>query len=177
MLDVMANLSRGIERGRTETLTKAGLVGKGIHAAEISRATGGDSVLSGFNQGKGGRVGARFDVRPGPTPYVVLRATGPMQLIERDTDGHVIRSRRLTGRGRRGFVGPTLPGQFRRRRGIGPQLRAVIDIPGIGYRYSARHRGTKGKHPWEKGKKRARPAMTRVIRRNLFNVVRRSARP
>ena len=168
-------MERAIQDGRQTTLRKAALAGKAIHASEISRATGGDSKLSGVGA-KGASVGVRFDERAGFEPEAWLKATGPLHFVENDMSGHVIRSKHLTGAKRRGFVGPTLPGQFKVKNTFGPTQRPVLKIPGVGYRRSARHPGTKGKHPWRVGKDRARPVETRIMRTSTFEIVKRAAK-
>lgn len=74
---------------------------------------------------RGAKIGVRYDVA-GDTALV--RATGPFQLIERDTKAHRI---------------PKVRGARARKR--------VVAIPGVGVRAWANHPGTKGKHPWAKG--------------------------
>lgn len=177
ILRIMSGIERAIQDGRSAAIKKAALAGKVIHAAEISKASGGDSKLSGVGP-KGAKVGVRFDMARGSfDPEALLKATGPMQLIESDTSGHVIRSRHATGYKRRGFVGPTLPGQFRVKNTFGPKLSPVLNIPGIGYRRSARHPGTRGKHPWQKGKDRARPVETRIMRGATWDIIKKAAKP
>jgi hypothetical protein len=66
----------------------------------------------------------------------IVKATGPAHLIERDTADHDIRPRRRRG-GRRG----------------------ALLVPGFGFLPVVHHKGTTGKHPFEKGAKAAvRPA-------------------
>jgi hypothetical protein len=89
-----------------------------------------------------------------------ISATGPLQIINNDTAGHVIRSAYSKGRRRKGFVGPTASGQFR------GDARAVLNIPGIGFRRSARHPGTKGKNTWERGRQKAEPQIVKTMRKN-----------
>lgn len=74
---------------------------------------------------KGQKIGVRYDLI-GKTALV--RATGPFHLIERDTKAHRT---------------PKVRGSRARHR--------LIVIPGIGVRAFANVKGTKGKHPWEKG--------------------------
>jgi hypothetical protein len=91
-----------------------------------------------LNVGKrGARIGIRYDAI-GPNSYRV-KATGPYQLIERDTDAH-IEPRKRSGTIIRTYKrsGKTVL----RKRG------STLLIPGIGFRQSAQHPGTTGKHPW-----------------------------
>lgn len=101
--------------------------------AEIRSATGGSMRLSGVGK-RGAKVGARFDVKGSTNPTALIRANGPIQLIERDTSAHTI----LPRSGRRG--------KGRRR------LRGAKALK-IGGRFaaSAQHPGTRGKHPFAEG--------------------------
>lgn len=74
---------------------------------------------------KGAKVGVRYDILG---DKALVRATGPFQLIERDTKAHRI---------------PKVRGARARKR--------VVVIPGVGVRAWANHPGTKGKHLWAKG--------------------------
>lgn len=74
---------------------------------------------------KGARIGVRYDIA---NNKALVRATGPFHLLERDTKAHRI---------------PKVRGSRARKR--------VVVIPGVGVRAFANVKGTKGKHPWEKG--------------------------
>lgn len=74
---------------------------------------------------RGAKIGVRYDVAGAKA---LVRATGPFQLIERDTKAHRI---------------PKVRGARARKR--------LVVIPGVGVRAWAQSPGTKGKHPWEKG--------------------------
>lgn len=142
---------------------------KRVQERAIRRDSGGDMRLSGVNRAKGRpgnvRVGATVRMSNRGTRQVVaeVKATGPLQFIANDTAGRVIRSAYVRGRFRRGgkgksqFIGPTFAGQFKGDR------RAVLNIPGIGYRRSARHPGTKGKDTWD----RVVPEARRSVRYRL----------
>jgi hypothetical protein len=93
--------------------------------------------LSGVGK-RGARVGVRYD--QGNTPGTMLvRATGPVHLIESDTKAHPIPKARKRGRKR------------------------YVVIPGVGVRSSVKHPGTSGKHPWRKGVARAKVAAPRAV--------------
>lgn len=81
---------------------------------------------------KGAKIGVRFDLAG---DKALVRATGPFQLIERDTKAHRI---------------PKV-------RGARAKKKRVVVIPGVGVRAWASHPGTQGKHPWAKGVVAARP--------------------
>lgn len=165
---IMGNIGTSVERGRVGTVGKAALGAKKVHESSI-RAIVGDMHMSGVGK-SGSRVGVRYDMRTSAGgASAVIKATGPLHLIERNTAGRVIRSRHGgRGRPRRGFIGPV---------GTSGGQRAVLNIPGIGYRRSARHPGTRGQHPWEKGRKRSEPVIRKVMRTTVFDIVKGAARP
>ena len=110
--------------------------------------TGGDMKLSGVGRRRGRPGGRAVGVRvrmAGDTAEVL--ASGPMPLIDRPVPPHMITS--AYGRGRGAISG----------------RRAVINIPGIGFRASAQHPGTRGKNTWARGKRQALPVADREIDR------------
>lgn len=162
-------VSKAAESGKRDTLHAAGQAAKKVHLKRIRKDSGGDLKLSGVNRAKGRpggvKVGARYDVS---NRQVTIKATGPMPLIANDTAGRVIRSAYAKGRRRKGFVGPTFGGQFKGDR------RAVLNIPGIGYRRSVRHPGTRGKGTWTKSVKPAKKAANEAITDMHINIVKRA---
>lgn len=127
--------------------------------AEIRKVAGADMRLSGASRsGKGAKVGARFDIKGVANPTALVRANGPIQLVERDTRPHVILARsRFVSRGgvrvRRG-----------RRSAAGRRLRgkAALTIGG-NLRAWAAHPGTKGQRPFDRGVDRAAPKTPRIF--------------
>jgi len=170
----LVKMARAIEGSSKDTVNTSALGAKVVQEKAIALVAGSDMSLSGVNKSKGRPGGAKVGVRyklemKGSSPQAFLRATGPLQLIENNTAGHVIRSTRVKGNRRKGFVGPTAGGQFS---GGG-----AINIPGIGWRRSARHPGTTGQHPWRKGRKLAEPVIQQSMSKRTFNVVKGAARP
>lgn len=165
----VAGLGDAVKSGRRQTVIDMAQAAKAAHLAIMKRDSGGDLRLSGVGRRRGrpgnARIGARYDIRG---VRAEIRATGPVPLIDQDTAGRVIRSAYLRGRQVRGFVGPTSGGQFRGDR------RAVLNIPGVGFRRSARHPGTKGKDTWRRGQDRARPQVERVAARKTTNILLRA---
>lgn len=104
--------------------------------------------------GKPKRVGASFKMGTGSQASV--SAEGPMQLIERDTASHFEprgSSSTLLGYRTNKRTGATTVRERKRR---GRSAVKVLSIPGIGFRRTVIHPGTKGRHPFEKGKDAAR---------------------
>lgn len=161
-------LAKVVESGSVETVKAAAEAAKAEQLKRMRADSGGDLKLSGVNKAKGragnAKIGVSYRVRKaagvGVDATAMIRATGPLQIINNDTAGRVIRSaystntrrtKRVKGGSSRGFVGPVLPGQFAGGR------KAVLNIPGVGFRRSARHPGTKGKDTWQVGRKAAEP--------------------
>ena len=174
----LKKLSTSIESGRKDTVKSAALTAKNAHLAVMRPDSGGDLRLSGVNKAKGrpgnAKIGARDDIETrGGKSRATIKATGPLHILANDAGGRVIRSAYAKGKYRKGgkgqsqFIGPTVGGQFKGDR------RAVLNIPGIGYRRSARHPGTRGKDTWRRGMKSARPKVTRVMRSETANIIKR----
>lgn len=184
----MIKLARAVEQGSKETVSASALKAKRVQEKAIASVAGSDMSLSGVNKAKGrgggAKVGVSFKVEmKGSTPQAFLKATGPLQLVENDTSGHVIRSAWTSGKQRKGFIGPVAGGQFTTSRGggfIGPVMsnrRGVIAIPGVGFRRSARHPGTTGQHPWRKGRKDAEPVIRQSMSKRTHTVIKGAAKP
>lgn len=173
---LMVNISKAIGTGSKATVSTAALAAKRIHERDIERVAGSDMALSGVNAAKGRKgntkVGVRFTLEGNAnTPEAFIKATGPLQLVERNTSGHVIRSAYSKGKSRKGFVGPTRAGQF------SGGSNAVINIPGIGFRRSARHPGTTGQHPWRKGTVKAAPVIRKAMAGRTASIIKKAAKP
>jgi len=117
--------------------------------AEIRAVTGGDMRLSGVGL-RGARVGARYSVKGTQNPTALIRATGPIQLIERDTQPHGIRPRRR-------------------------RVKALKFADGGFYAHSW-HPGTRGKHPFQKGVAKAAPDTGRIFQTEIDNAMKKVMR-
>ena len=168
-------LSTAVERGKLDTVKAAALEAKKAHAAVIRKDSGGDDRLSGVNRAKGRKgnvkVGVRFDIKgsSGGTTTAEIKATGPLQIIANPTRARRIASAYSGGsRAKRSLaVGPILPSANRGGR------RAVLNIPGIGYRRSVRHKGTTGKDTWNIGARRAAPKIDKAMNAETANIIKR----
>lgn len=127
--------------------------------AEIRKVAGVDMRLSGAGRGgKGAKVGARYDIKGSTNPTALVRANGPIQLVERDTRPHVIVSRsRFVARG-------GLRVRQGRRSAAGRRLRgkAALTIGGS-LRAWAMHPGTKGQRPFGRGVEKSAPKTPRIF--------------
>lgn len=154
-----------VAKGSRATIEQAALVSKKRIEAQRDRDTGGDGRLSGVGK-SGAKLGVSYKMEGTATaPRAFIKATGPWPLIENNTSGRVVRSRHAKGSGRRGLIGPAAPGQFK---GGG---RAVLNIPGVGFRRSARHPGTTGKKTFAKGRAASIAPATALIKKRSTEIV------
>jgi hypothetical protein len=105
--------------------------------------------------GKKGRLGARYTVG---TARAELKAIGPWQLIEYDTERHIITSKGLQGSRQSRQADVTAGRSLRIRGGArGTRLRTPA-----GPRFYVRHPGTKGQYPWKHGVDKVVPQLPAV---------------
>lgn len=167
-------ISKASQAAAVKSVRKAADVAKREQDAQLRRDSGGDMVLSGTaRRGRGARkVGSTIKIRDGNKKSVTaeIQAVGPVPLIANDTVGHVIRSAYVKGAYRTTrtggqMFGPALPT-------ITGDRRAVLNIPGVGFRRSARHPGTRGKDTWNEGRRKATVKVREVINVESDRVVR-----
>lgn len=109
--------------------------------ANVAQATGGDMILSRVRSGKGARVDTVVRmVGSGSKTQARVIPTGPIMLVEQDTRRHREPFQYLAQR-----TGGARSYSMARRRGA--SRRGFLRIPGVGFRASANHPGTKGKEP------------------------------
>lgn len=134
---------------RTAT-RQAAMVAKEIQNAAIRSAVGADMRLSGVGP-RGARVGTRFNFIGNGDALV--KATGPLHLVENPSKPHAI------------------PGARRRR---GP--RRPLATP-YGPRWSVNHPGVRDpKQPWKKGSRAARLAVRKTMDRRYGSAFVRAMR-
>lgn len=143
-----ARTAEAIPVAQKRGVQKAALFVTTTIRSEIRSATG-DMRLSGAGR-RGARVGAKYDIKGTRNPTALISATGPLHLIERDTQPHdVPRSR---SRGRRRYVA----------------------FGGGVYSRATASGGSRGKHPFEKGWKRAGPQTPEIFQREVREAVRKA---
>ena len=133
---------KAIQKVNRDAVNDAALAGKRIIEGSI-RTVVPDMNMSGV--GKGAKVGVRYDIKGSRNPTALMRATGPLHLVENSTGAH------------------TIPRAASRRRG----KRKRLAFPDGSVRRSVQHPGTKGQAPFAKGKKAATPVMTTIIKRRM----------
>lgn len=128
--DRMARMSTALEEASRKGVEAAALELTQRARKNIAVASGGDNRLSGVGK-RGAKVSARYDIKGTKNPTALVRANGPLHLVERDTKPHEIDATRTrTGR--------------RRRSG-----KKALSTP-YGPKAKVRHPGTRGKHPWQR---------------------------
>lgn len=150
---------------------------KSIHMAELRSATGGDLHMSGVGV-KGAKVGVRYFPPKGEHSDTLIKATGPVHLLEHVSQAHPIFPRgvgRAKGRSRvaqreakqalyNALFGGTYSGVKPLRTPWGPRMR--VNHPGV----------ANPKKPWAKGAARAKPMITNVVRRQYGSAFARGVR-
>ena len=134
---IFVGMGKALKRDRTDILGKAAGRAKIAHVSEIRKAS---STMRLRNVGaNGSRLGVSYNVKPKGFAMAtgLIRATGPMHIIERDTRPHKMVSGPVTLR---------------------------VHGYGKGFFYRVNHPGTKGKKPWAKGKLKAAPLISKTIR-------------
>jgi hypothetical protein len=145
LAQIASDLPKQLKAAEQRGVRRSALLVTGGVRDEIRGASGGDMRLSGVGR-RGARVGAKFTVGGGSDPTAIIRATGPLHLIERDTDPHGIRPKRRS------------------------KAKALRLANGM-VRASANHPGTRGKHPWQKGLNRTRPGTRKVFTDEIHNAM------
>lgn len=135
----MAKLTKEIGTARRTAVERGAFEAKKHVAAEIRQATGGDNRLSGVGV-KGARVGVRYDIKGTDNPTALVRATGPLHLVENPVKAHEIKPKRRRGKTKKAVVTPAGP-------------RASVQHPGV----------KSPKRPWSKGVDRAVPHVRREV--------------
>ena len=171
---VMANFAKTIEAGSVDTVKRSAEVAKAEQLKRMKSDSGGDLKLSGVNKAKGragnAAIGVNYKVGPGAT--AVVKATGPLQIINNDTQSRRIGSAWAGGtRARRSVaIGPVAASSS------GGGRRAVLNTP-FGFRRSVRHPGTKGKDTWQLGRRDAEPKIRKTMSTRTTAVIAKGMKP
>lgn len=164
----LSDWQRSIEAAKRLGVMKAAAASKRIINANISAATGGDMRLSG-TAGSGTKRASGNVVSSKGAPQLgavyrtsgesaIVRAFGPVQLVEGDTKPHTIGSR-YAGVGKTRAARLADLADFGASRG---GRRAVLRWGGNFAKY-VKTPGTTGKHPWEHGVKEAEPVIKKIM--------------
>ena len=158
--DLAASASRAAKampEAQVKGVRKSAIHTVEILRREISKVAGPDMRLSGASRsGRGAKVGAFFkDVYGKTDPTVYIRASGPIQLIERNTEPHQIRAR----------------GRKRKKRGSGFYKGRKALTVGTGLRVEVSHPGTTGQYPWYLGTRKAAKDTPEIFRREVGDAI------
>lgn len=128
----------------------------------------------------GAKLSVSYDIKGTRNPTALITAKGPWQLVESDNKAHPITSKFGGGsRGSRGkrvigaSVGAALGGTG--SAGLGGGRRAVLNIGGS-FRRSVPHPGTKGRHPFRKGRDKVYPVIVKELGSTVTTAVRQALR-
>lgn len=140
-----------VGRARRTAVERSAFAAKDAQLAEIDRVTTGRR-LRGVGR-SGARVGARYDVKGQQNPTAIVRATGPLHLLENPIKPHEIAPKKRRGKGKKAVVTPAGP-------------RAKVQHPGV----------STPKKPWAKGLDKARPKVKREMDRTFTAAFRRGVK-
>lgn len=134
-------------------------------AGQMKRAAPGGTLRVGKT--RKARVGVRYDFRQDKKAAIV-RVTGPVHLLERDTSAHNI---------------PRVKGDIKSHSATGRKLKKATKVRKVQERKLLRignrvvvgpikHPGTKGKHPFEKGVKDFLPSAGKTFEKGVDTIMR-----
>ena len=168
----MANLATGLPHDMEAATGKAALKVTTAARASIARASGGDSRLSGMaskKTGKGGKVGARYDMAKagthGRSASALVRATGPLHILDSPTRRHQVMASVKKGRSSKSKAGRAQREAFYNAifggeggfSGVKP-----LAFKGGGFAYRAQHPGTRGKRSFWTAVDRVAPSVPAI---------------
>jgi hypothetical protein len=157
----------GIPQASRKSVEAAALFVTQAARASIAVGSGGDSALS--NVGRGARVGARYDVRGDKNPTALVRATGPLHLLDNPTRAHEIRAKVTKGRSRASrsqFYNAIFGGS-----GGFASVRPMRTP--YGPRYRVQHPGTRGKRTFFRAVDRTKAYVSKVYANEYAQQMRR----
>lgn len=144
-----------LQKAQIRGVQKAALVTTRSIRDQIRVDTGGDMTMSHAGRRGGPRkINAYYNVKGKVNPTAIIRARGPLQLLDRSTRPHTIRPRK-GGRGRQAKRALKFDGQFAA---------------------AVHHPGTRGKGTWDKGLRKAMPKTRRIFEDEIHKGVLRAVR-
>ena len=161
----LVKFARIIEGASLDTVKRSADQAKAEQLKVMRSDSGGDLKLSGVGRRRGrpggAKVGVNYKLTKGNgSPTATVSATGPLPLLSNKTKAHMIGSAfKATRTSQTGFIGLGLGRSATASGG----RKAVLNIPGVGFRRSARHPGTKGKDTWNRGRKKAEPVIRKTM--------------
>lgn len=154
LVTVAGRFPEELQKAQIRGVEKAALFTTRSIRDQIRSATGGDMSMSHAGRRGGPRkLNAYYNVKGKVNPTAIIRARGPLQLIERDTAPHEIRPRAKKR------------GQAKRALRFDGRFASVVHHP-----------GTRGKHPWQKGLNKARPRTKQIFAEEIHKAMKRAIR-
>lgn len=171
----VAKIGFEVQKANKTSVTRAAFVAKDMIQHEIKRVAP-SGRLRNVGSSPGAKIGVRYDVKGTKNPTALVRAIGPLHLLENPISPHVIIPKKV-GRGAKGrgsrrenkqalydaLFGGTYAGQKPMRTPYGPRFR--VEHPGV----------QNQPRPWAKGVQRARPMVKREVDRTYVNAFKRGA--
>lgn len=136
---------KALEKADRDIINDAALLAKNTILGEIKGVVP-DLRMSGVRNAK---VNVRYDIKGQSNPTALIKATGPLHLVENDTSAHRI------------------PKAGRRRRKV-----KTLRLPSGEFRRSVTHPGTKGQQPFAKGRAKAERKVVTLMGNRSVRVVR-----
>lgn len=172
----MAKMGLEVQRGQRTAMNRAALEAKKVLVTEIAKAVPSGRMRN-VGSPPGARVGVKYDVKGTKNPTALVRAIGPLHLVENPIKPHMIIPKK-TGRGAKGrgsrranqqalydaLFGGRYAGQKPLRTPYGPRYR--VEHPGV----------STPKRPWAKGMKRVPDPVRRTLERTYLDAFRRGAK-
>lgn len=167
----MQKLEREVTGANRAAVNRGALEMKKATEAEIRRLAP-SMRMSGVGK-KGARVGVRYDIKGSKTLAALVKAYGPLHLLERDTKAHPIfvRAGRVTGRGSSRINAERRIAQA--FGGTGAYGYGALKMPDGRFAAIVKHPGTTGQKPFEKGIERGRPAAIKALHGSMTDAVKR----
>lgn len=160
----------GLPMGARKGVEKAALVATTAARASIAAGSGGDSRMSNVGRSGGAKVGARYDVKGAQNPTALVRATGPLHLLDNPTAPHQITPRSLRKGRSRASKGAFYNALFGGGSGFGTAK--PLSTP-YGPRYRVQHPGTKGKRTFWRAIDNVKPLIPITFRTEMVREMRR----
>ena len=160
----IVGLGKELEAVGPAHLRKAANEAQATILASVRQATGPDLALSHVRakSGAAGKVGARIIAsRDALDPWVVVRATGPLQIVDNPAKAHVIRAKGGTAAQRRKAQKASVQRVLSGGRQYTQATRRVLTP--WGPRFAIDHPGHKGKGSWMAGASKAGPRAAIVL--------------
>lgn len=172
----MAKMGLEVQRAQRTAMNKAALEAKKVLAGSISKAVP-SGRLRNVGSPPGARVGVKYDVKGTKNPTALVRAIGPLHLVENPIRPHLIIPKK-TGRGAKGRGSRRQNQQALYDALFGSKYAGVKPMrTPYGPRYRVSHPGVSTPtRPWAKGMKQVPVPVRRALERSYLDAFRKGAK-